>query len=92
MARRTTRATVSQRNHRILDDERYAGEHARLSATESPRYKSDISEARREADEELREHVLHRLREQIHSTCKLLPRRHSKGANTSRPKSAQPTC
>ena len=48
-----------------IDDDRYANEFARLTATDLPRYKSEIAEARREADEELREHVLHRLREQI---------------------------
>jgi len=48
-----------------ITDERYQIEHARLAATELPRYKAEIEAARREADEELREHVLHRLREQI---------------------------
>lgn len=48
-----------------IADEHYRIEHERLTATELPRYKSEIEEARHAADEELREHVLHRLREQI---------------------------
>jgi uncharacterized protein YPO0396 len=48
-----------------MDGTRYADERTRLNATDLPRYKSEIEQARREADEELREHVLHRLREQI---------------------------
>ncbi|MBX0328596.1 AAA family ATPase [Oscillochloris sp. ZM17-4] len=47
------------------DDEVFAREQARLGATELPRYREQIAVSRREADEELREHVLHRLREQI---------------------------
>lgn len=47
------------------DDERFAVEQARLVETELPRYQTQIAVSRREADEELREHVLHRLREQI---------------------------
>ena len=47
------------------DDTSFAGEQARLGATELPRYREQIAVSRREADEELREHVLHRLREHI---------------------------
>jgi uncharacterized protein YPO0396 len=47
------------------DEERYAAEHARLSATDLPQYSEQIGKAKSEAEEELREHVLHRLREQI---------------------------
>jgi uncharacterized protein YPO0396 len=47
------------------NEERYAAELARLEATELPRYSTQIQEAQAEAEEELREHVLHRLREQI---------------------------
>ena len=59
-----TRFSFAARPEKV-DDPRYADEHTRLSATDLPRYKSEIEQARREADEELREHVLHRLREQI---------------------------
>ena len=48
-----------------VENARYADEHARLNATDLPKYKADIEKARREADQELREHVLHKLREQI---------------------------
>jgi len=47
------------------DDPGFAAEQARLGETELPRYRDQIAVSRREADEELREHVLHRLREQI---------------------------
>lgn len=47
------------------DDTRYVDEAQRLSATDLPRYKEQIAQAEREAEEELREHVLHRLREQV---------------------------
>src|SRR5262249_8490317 len=47
------------------DEPRYAAEAERLAATDLPNYKSQIEAAQREAEEELREHVLHRLREQI---------------------------
>lgn len=47
------------------DEERYSAEQQRLAATDLPRYKEQIAQAQREAEEELREHVLHRLREQI---------------------------
>ncbi|NTV63970.1 MAG: hypothetical protein HGA65_10600, partial [Oscillochloris sp.] len=46
-------------------DLRYAGDMQRLEATELPRYSEQISQAQSEAEEELREHVLHRLREQV---------------------------
>jgi uncharacterized protein YPO0396 len=46
-----------------LDEPRYREELERLQATELPRYKEQIEQAQREAEEELREHVLHRLRE-----------------------------
>lgn len=48
-----------------LDETRYREELDRLQATELPRYKEQIEQAQREAEEELREHVLHRLREHI---------------------------
>lgn len=48
-----------------IDEQRYAGELDRLSSTELPRYAERIAQAQTEAEEELREHVLHRLREQI---------------------------
>lgn len=47
------------------DDERFAAEQARLEGSELPRYRQQIAVSQREAEEELREHVLHRLREQI---------------------------
>ena len=47
------------------DDESFAREQARLDESELPRYQEQIATSRREADEELREHVLHRLREQV---------------------------
>jgi uncharacterized protein YPO0396 len=46
-------------------EERYAAELERLAATELPRYTGQIAQAQAEAEEELREHVLHRLREQV---------------------------
>ena len=48
-----------------VDEHRYAAELDRLSSTELPRYTERIAQAQTEAEEELREHVLHRLREQI---------------------------
>lgn len=48
-----------------LDETRYQEEYERLQATELPRYEAQIAQAQREAEEELREHVLHRLREQM---------------------------
>ncbi|NJP07748.1 MAG: hypothetical protein HC837_20085 [Chloroflexaceae bacterium] len=47
------------------DEQRYAEEEQRLTATELPHFREQIQQAQREAEEELREHVLHRLREQI---------------------------
>ena len=47
------------------NEERYAVEEQRLGQTDLPRYADHIAQAEREAEEELREHVLHRLREQI---------------------------
>ena len=49
-----------------IDERRYATELARLAATELPRYAERIGQAQGEAEDELREHVLHRLREQIY--------------------------
>lgn len=48
-----------------IDEPRYKIELERLQATELPRYAKDIDQAQAEAEEELREHVLHRLREHI---------------------------
>ncbi len=56
------------------DDESFAREQARLGETDLPRYQAQIAASRREADEELREHVLHRLREQVHETRQKLSR------------------
>jgi uncharacterized protein YPO0396 len=56
------------------DDERFAAEQARLGETELPRYREQIAVSQREADEELREHVLHRLREQIYGARQQLSR------------------
>jgi uncharacterized protein YPO0396 len=47
------------------DEERYRQEQQRLVATELQRFKEQIAQAEREAEEELREHILHELREQI---------------------------
>jgi uncharacterized protein YPO0396 len=48
-----------------VDDSSYQAELERLRATELPRYSEQIAQAQREAEEELREHVLHRLREHV---------------------------
>ncbi|HEY0734838.1 MAG TPA: SbcC/MukB-like Walker B domain-containing protein [Herpetosiphonaceae bacterium] len=56
------------------DDPRYAAEQQRLAATELPRFSEQIEQAQREAEEELREHVLHRLREQIFKAREQLDR------------------
>ncbi len=48
-----------------VDETRYLQEQERLNATELPNYKEKIQAAQLEADEELREHVLHRLRENV---------------------------
>lgn len=47
------------------EETRYATELDKLAATELPGYIERITAAQTEAEEELREHVLHRLREQI---------------------------
>lgn len=47
------------------EETRYGDELQRLVSTELPRYKEQVTAAQREAEEELREHVLHKLREQI---------------------------
>ncbi|WP_129630679.1 ATP-binding protein [Candidatus Oscillochloris fontis] len=55
-----------------VDEGRYTTELERLQATELPKYIERIDQAQHEAEEELREHVLHRLREQIiHARSKL---------------------
>ena len=46
-------------------DQRYDHERERLMATDLPAYQTHIAQAEREAEDELREHVLHTLREQI---------------------------
>jgi chromosome segregation ATPase len=46
-------------------ESRYGDELRRLSSTDLPRYREQAAAAQREAEEELREHVLHKLREQI---------------------------
>lgn len=43
----------------------YAKEHQRLDATDLPAYRTRIDEAQAEADRELREHILHTLRDRI---------------------------
>ena len=48
-----------------IDDDRYQKELERLKATELPQYKERITEAKNEAEQELKEHVLHILRERI---------------------------
>lgn len=48
-----------------LDETRYEAERERLIASELPRYLEDIARARTEAEQELREHVLHTLSEHI---------------------------
>lgn len=50
---------------RDIDEPRYPAELERLQATDLPQYSEKIAQAQREAEQELREHVLHRLREQI---------------------------
>ncbi len=47
------------------DEERYAIELQRLRETDLPQYLASIQQTEQESEEELREHVLHRLREQI---------------------------
>lgn len=48
-----------------VTETRYREELERLRATDLPRYTEQIEQAQREAEEELREHVLHRLRELV---------------------------
>jgi uncharacterized protein YPO0396 len=43
----------------------YLNEERRLNATELPKYQEQIAEEQRRADQQLREHVLHQLRENI---------------------------
>src|SRR6266498_109243 len=43
----------------------YLNEEQRLNATELPKYQEQIAEEQRRADQQLREHVLHQLRENI---------------------------
>ena len=47
------------------NEPRYKQELERLEATELPRFREQIEQAQRQAEEEIREHVLHKLREQI---------------------------
>ncbi len=47
------------------DEPAYAAERDRLTATDLPAYRGRIAEAEQEADRELREHVLHSLRDNI---------------------------
>ncbi len=49
----------------VTHHNRYALEQERLSATQLPMYMAQIDQAQQEADQELREHVLHNLRERI---------------------------
>lgn len=53
-------------------DERYQHESERLAATDLPHYKEQIAAADRQAEFELREHVLHTLREQIENARRTL--------------------
>lgn len=46
-------------------DNRYLAEQQRLTATELPKYQEQIAQAEEETSQELREHVLHFLRERI---------------------------
>lgn len=56
------------------DDDRYTSEHDRLNATDLPQYTAQIAKAKSEAEEELREHVLHSLREEIRNAKQQLDR------------------
>jgi uncharacterized protein YPO0396 len=58
----TFKFSAAPRNPR---EARYGQERERLAATELPDYQNRINQAEREAEHELREHVLHTLREQI---------------------------
>jgi uncharacterized protein YPO0396 len=59
--------TVYQFAGAALDPESdsYLNEEQRLNATELPKYEEQIAEEQRRADQQLREHVLHQLRENI---------------------------
>src|SRR5579875_1433731 len=48
-----------------LEEKRYTHERERLESTELPQYEERIAQAKQEAEQELREHVLHILRERI---------------------------
>jgi hypothetical protein len=47
------------------ESDSYLNEEQRLNATELPKYQEQIAEEQRRADQQLREHVLHQLRENI---------------------------
>src|SRR5215470_8774071 len=47
------------------ESDSYLNEEQRLNATELPKYEEQIAEEQRRADQQLREHVLHQLRENI---------------------------
>jgi hypothetical protein len=49
----------------VPHDNRYLEEQQRLAATELPKYQEQIAQAEEESSQELREHVLHLLRERI---------------------------
>lgn len=55
-------------------DDGYAREQQRLAETDLPRYKAEIEAASRQAETELREHVLHTLHEQIEGAKRELNR------------------
>lgn len=48
-----------------LEEKRYTQERERLESTELPQYEERIAQAKQEAEQELKEHVLHILRERI---------------------------
>lgn len=56
------------------NEPRYQQELERLEATELPSFRTQIEQAQRQAEEEIREHVLHKLREQILSARQELDR------------------
>lgn len=58
----------------VPQDSRYSEEHQRLSTMELPTYQGQINQAREEALQELREHVLHLLRERIENAKQELKR------------------
>jgi uncharacterized protein YPO0396 len=55
-------------------DTHYLEEQQRLASTELPKYQEEIAKAREEASQELREHVLHLLRERINNAKQELKR------------------